>query len=115
MPIDTTQLEDFRRILEELRREIQADLSASDSAKGSLEPDKAIGRLTRMEAIQAQSMGAEGRRRQEKRLQMIDRALERIEAGTYGRCIQCGSMIPVKRLEFMPEAALCVECARARL
>ncbi len=39
------------------------------------------------------------------------RALERIEAGTYGECVQCGGEIAEGRLEARPEAALCIECA----
>ncbi|MBO0730168.1 MAG: TraR/DksA C4-type zinc finger protein [Acidimicrobiaceae bacterium] len=40
----------------------------------------------------------------------IDRALAKIEAGTYGACEQCGQAIPEARLEALPHAALCVSC-----
>lgn len=40
----------------------------------------------------------------------IDRALEKIEAGTYGLCEQCGQPIPDARLQALPAAALCVAC-----
>ena len=40
----------------------------------------------------------------------IDRALEKIEAGTYGLCEQCGDLIPEARLQALPYAALCVTC-----
>lgn len=40
----------------------------------------------------------------------IDRALAKIEAGTYGRCERCGTEIPQARLEALPHAALCVAC-----
>lgn len=40
----------------------------------------------------------------------IDRALAKIEAGTYGRCERCGRPIPQARLEALPHAALCVSC-----
>ena len=42
----------------------------------------------------------------------IRRALERIDEGTYGDCVQCGGAIAEGRLEARPEAALCIECAR---
>jgi RNA polymerase-binding transcription factor DksA len=41
----------------------------------------------------------------------IDQALERIGAGTYGRCISCGNPIPDERLAAVPWAALCVPCS----
>ena len=40
----------------------------------------------------------------------IDRALAKIDAGTYGRCEQCRNPIPEARLEALPHAALCVMC-----
>jgi DnaK suppressor protein len=39
----------------------------------------------------------------------VQSALKRIEAGTYGRCVDCDKLIPEKRLEAIPWAARCVE------
>lgn len=44
----------------------------------------------------------------------LDRALERLEAGEYGRCEGCGEQIPAERLEIRPAASLCVHCAEKR-
>ena len=41
----------------------------------------------------------------------IDQALERLDAGTYGRCVSCGRPIPDERLAAVPWAALCVPCS----
>ena len=41
----------------------------------------------------------------------VDRALLRIEAGTYGFCVQCGEPIPDERLAARPSADRCVSCA----
>lgn len=43
-------------------------------------------------------------------LKEIERALRKIDEGTYGRCEHCGAQIPVGRLKVMPFAALCVQC-----
>ena len=43
----------------------------------------------------------------------VQRALGRIEDGTYGRCVRCGEEIASERLEARPEAALCISCARS--
>ena len=40
----------------------------------------------------------------------VERALERIDQGTYGRCVDCGNPIPEKRLEAIPWAARDVQC-----
>jgi DnaK suppressor protein len=44
----------------------------------------------------------------------LDRALERLEQGDYGRCEECGEPIPAERLEVRPAASTCVRCAAAR-
>jgi DnaK suppressor protein len=44
-------------------------------------------------------------------LDQIEAAIERIEDGSYGRCEMCGGKIPKTRLEAIPYAALCVQCA----
>ena len=43
----------------------------------------------------------------------VKRALARIDDGTYGECVRCGEEIAEGRLEARPEAALCINCARA--
>ncbi|MCX4823152.1 TraR/DksA C4-type zinc finger protein [Streptomyces sp. NBC_01142] len=43
----------------------------------------------------------------------LDRALERLERGDYGRCKGCGEPIPAERLEVRPAASTCVRCAAA--
>jgi DnaK suppressor protein len=45
-------------------------------------------------------------------LAAIDDALARIEAGTYGICVNCGAQIAPERLEAMPWATLCIDCKR---
>jgi len=47
-------------------------------------------------------------------LAMVDAALGRMSAGTYGRCDDCGDAIPGERLAARPAALTCVECASAR-
>lgn len=43
-------------------------------------------------------------------VQQIDRALERIESGSYGTCERCGKLINPERLEAFPYVAYCIEC-----
>ncbi len=48
----------------------------------------------------------------EVRLKAINEALEKINAGTYGKCTNCGNDIATKRLEALPTASLCADCAQ---
>lgn len=44
----------------------------------------------------------------------VEHALARLERGDYGNCESCGKPVPVARLEALPYATLCVDCARDR-
>jgi len=77
----------------------------------SISPDNAIGRLTRMEAIQAQSISEAGKGRQKKRLALVERALKAVEDGSYGLCALCGEKIQTGRLKIRPESRVCMRCA----
>jgi RNA polymerase-binding protein DksA len=45
-------------------------------------------------------------------MKMIKAALARIDAGTYGICVQCGKSISAQRLTALPYATTCIRCAR---
>lgn len=52
------------------------------------------------------------RDRAQHHLSLVDAALARLDAGTYGRCQRCGQPIPHERLEALPWAAYCIACQR---
>ena len=101
----------FRERLLALEKEIQADLVASKDASGVVELDTAIGRLSRMDAMQNQQMALELRRRQENQLLRIKNALKRMDRGRYGLCGKCKGPIADERLEGSPDVVMCVRCA----
>ncbi|MCA1218581.1 TraR/DksA family transcriptional regulator [Streptomyces sp. 8L] len=49
--------------------------------------------------------------RERAHLAEVDRALERLERGEYGRCATCGELIAPERLEVRPATDTCVRCA----
>ncbi|MDH3326391.1 MAG: TraR/DksA family transcriptional regulator [Gammaproteobacteria bacterium] len=71
----------------------------------------AVGRLSRMDALQGQAMAQETKRRNEVELIRINSALERIKSSDYGYCLHCDEEISEKRLEINPSATLCIKCA----
>ena len=104
-----------------LKEKIVFELKALETEIASLKeqskpipPDNAIGRLTRMDAIQAKSVAEavlnEARLRQSK----LETALGRVDNDEYGACIDCGEDIPLARLRLVPEALKCVPCADKR-
>ena len=95
--------------------ERDALLQASAATAGDRVPveldQQAIGRLSRMDAIQVRAMAEASETRRRARLQRIDAAIGRIDDGSYGECLECGEPIPPRRLEIDPAATVCVSCA----
>jgi DnaK suppressor protein len=52
------------------------------------------------------------RRRTRRKINSLEEALRRFEEGTYGICERCGKEISAQRLEALPHARLCIECAQ---
>lgn len=52
------------------------------------------------------------RDRADHQLVLIDEALARLDAGTFGTCVRCGRPIPAERLEALPWAPRCIDCQR---
>lgn len=95
-----------------LREELQSVAATSDAASGVVELDQAkVGRLSRMDALQAQAMSQASGRRRDVTLKKIEQALRRIADDDFGSCQKCDEPIARKRLEFDPTAELCIECA----
>ena len=77
-------------------------------------PDSAIGRLTRVDAVQAGYVSDALRREMRAELARIERALRSIDEGTFGICRGCGDALSSARLEAKPDANLCIDCAAKR-
>ena len=67
-------------------------------------PAEAASELTEMERDEAVRTIVAGQREE------VVAAIARLDAGTYGRCVECGADLPEERLEARPEAARCVTC-----
>ena len=74
-------------------------------------PDNAIGRLTRMEAINAKSINEANLRSAKARLNKLHTALSKLDDPQFGICSECGEEIPAARLLARPESTRCVLCA----
>lgn len=95
-----TGIRTLREEIDSLEREIKP-----------IAPDNAIGRLTRMEAINAKSMQEANMRSAKARLSMLENTLERIDSDQFGLCCDCEEPITFKRLLLIPESIRCVQCA----
>ncbi|MDT8321722.1 MAG: TraR/DksA family transcriptional regulator, partial [Xanthomonadales bacterium] len=107
-----SDIENQRKKLLALRDQLRAAQETGDEAERPVELDQTrMGRLSRMDALQAQAMSLETGRRRRERLRQVAAALRRIEEGEFGDCLDCGEEIAAARLEVDPTARLCIVCA----
>ena len=93
--------------------ELRALSSGSKDARAPVELDQqSVGRLSRMDAMQQQSMDLAREDRRRARLAVLAVALRRLAEGDYGYCLGCGEHIPEKRLDIDAAVTLCIDCQR---
>ncbi len=93
---------------------VTSDISAFKSCSAPVSPDNAIGRLTRMEAINSKSINEAALRKARTTRFLLEKALRNIGSEDFGLCRDCEEPIAPARLMAMPEATLCVACATRR-
>lgn len=104
-----------REKLLKLRESLESAAEAGDASAAIVELDQSkIGRLSRMDAMQAQAMAQASNERRVMMLRNIEAALRRLDEGSYGLCPDCDEPINPKRLEFDPTALRCIGCESKR-
>jgi DnaK suppressor protein len=108
--------DDIRSLLQGLYRELSSEYEQASAAVVD------IGRRADTDGDDEVDAGAKTALREHQlslmatireRLVQVERALDRIEAGTYGLCETCAQEISAERLEAFPSATTCVTCKRA--
>ena len=113
--MDAGKRKEFQETLHALAAQIRAADAKTEGERAPVELDQqAVGRLSRMDALQVQAMALETSRRRGVELRRIATALARIDEGEYGTCLECGEEIAVRRLELAPAAPLCIGCASGK-
>ena len=110
-----------KRLVAQLRKQLESDLvdlegqasrleadAADESWKEPRSDDDAETGTATFERERTMSLARNARQT----IVQIERALARMDAGTYGLCINCGEPIAVERLEAIPQAVDCLDCRR---
>jgi DnaK suppressor protein len=104
-------LSERERILREIE-ELDADLSKSlEDSSGESPYDQHMAETAAVTLEREIDLSLQDNARAA--LAQIDRALHKLEDGSYGRCDKCGRMIGEGRLSIAPVSTLCVDCKRA--
>ena len=108
--------EDIRAVLEAVREELRAELAELTATPrdpvGAVSFGKRVGEGTSQAVERIAQVDAA--KRLDAKLRDVERALVKLEEGTYGRCDACGAEIGAERLEAIPWAVRCIRCASAR-
>ncbi len=110
--VTSRAVQEYQAQIEALLADLDAqDALGQDGQATQILDQQAIGRLSRMDALQNQAMAlATGARRQTER-QRLKAALQRIAEGEFGYCEDCGEEIATRRLDLDPAAIKCIDCA----
>lgn len=72
---------------------------------------QAVGRLSRMDALQSQAMAKATQAQRDIQIKALKTALQRLDEDDYGYCQDCGEDIPHARLALNPAVQKCISCA----
>lgn len=112
--IAEAKLEELRSALgeqrENLRKEIVDQGGDPDSDDAAIDVERGFADSAHSTAERARLLSVMKALRSN--LRWVNRALKKMDLGTYGTCERCGNVIPIERLEALPWAILCVDCAR---
>ena len=76
-----------------------------------IEPENAIGRISRMDAIHNKSVVEAALRKSKEKLEKLEFALTKIKDDDFGLCTKCHKPIPLGRILIMPQSRKCVTCS----
>ncbi len=109
--LDTQTLSRLKSLLLKMQEDLEEQLTISESSAQVVTLDQtSVGRVSRMDAMQQQSMAVSTREKSSKRLVNVKLALQSISRGEYGFCKNCYELISTPRLMAQPEAKFCLNC-----
>lgn len=106
--------EDKEKIRESIRGKIvkaKYGIAELEDLTRPIAPDNAIGRISRMDAINNKSVNEASLRETREKLIRLEHALVIIDKEGFGKCVRCGITIPFGRLVLMPESTKCASCS----
>ena len=105
------QKQELRLVLQSNKTKLEQQLLDAESATGVVILDQSsVGRVSRVDAMQQQSMAVSTRAKAEASLRKVLKALKRMEAEDFGYCRQCDEPIQFNRLKVQPQASHCLKC-----
>ncbi|MDI1323409.1 MAG: TraR/DksA C4-type zinc finger protein [Algoriphagus sp.] len=104
--------EQFKKQLEQEIKKTQQTIQTYEDMSQPVSPDNAIGRISRMDAINNKSITESALRNAREKLNKLQLALSNIDNPEFGLCRKCHKPIPEGRILLKPESPYCVNCAQ---
>lgn len=105
------QAQELHTALLALKEQLEQQLQQAESAAEPVQLDQTLlGRVSRMDAMQQQSVALSTRGHAHVTLKKVLAALHAHEEGEYGYCRRCDEPIGFGRLQAQPESNLCLQC-----
>ena len=102
--MDKNQLKEIKdKIAEEIQKTEKSVATYKEMTK-PIAPDDAIGRISRMDAINNKSVAEAALRKAEEKLSKLKYALTKVDDKGFGLCARCGNPIPIGRVLLMPQS-----------
>ena len=92
-------------------KETKKDISILKELTKPISPENAIGRVSRMDAINNKSVNEAALRSAIKKLTLLESAFQKINHKDFGLCVRCKNEIPIQRILLIPQSNRCVHCA----
>ena len=108
---DSNRKEIVQKIQEEIIATKQAITHYKELTK-PIAPENAIGRVSRMDAINNKSVNEAALKKAEQKLNNLSIALQNVNDTDFGLCAKCKNQIPLGRILLMPQSRYCVYCAQ---
>ena len=103
---------EIKALIEQEIAKTEKKIAVFDEMSAPVTPDDAIGRVSRMDAINNKSVTEAALRQAKNKLSKLRHALHRVDEENFSLCKRCGQAIPVMRVVLMPQSPYCVNCAR---
>ena len=105
------ELNSVLNIIEEEISKTETSIEHYKELTKPIAPENAIGRVSRMDAINNKSINEAALKKAEQRLGNLKIALSNINDPDFGVCFKCKNNIPIGRILLMPHTRFCVQCA----
>ncbi len=110
--MDKLARQHYSQVIDQHLERIENDIKNLKELAKPVSPDNAIGRISRMEALNDLTVHKANLTKALKRKELLEKAKKRVSSEGFGLCLRCEEEIDPKRLEILPESQICMVCIK---